>query len=88
MNHGYVFGLKPLRVEMQPKGSQQENVRESVEVAYVGRYIVVGSVAEAGDDRLSADEQIGGNAVDGRLAKTLALLAEVLIVRIDDRIHP
>ena len=57
-------------------------------MAYVGCYVVVGSVAEAGDDRLGADEQVGGDAADGGLAEALALLAEVLVIWVDDGVYP
>lgn len=41
-----ILGLKLLGVEMQPKGGQQEHVREGVEVAHVGHHMVAGQVIE------------------------------------------
>ncbi len=83
-----ILRLEPLRVEMQPKGGQQEYVREGVEVAYVGRHVVAGSVTEASDDCLGADEQAGGDIVYRGPPETLTLLAEVFVIRVDNGVHP
>ncbi len=87
MNGRDVLGCKPLRVEMKPEGGQQKHITEGVEMAYVSRHEVVGLVTEVGDDRLGTEEQVGGDAIDGGLTEALALLAEMRVSGVDNRVH-
>ncbi len=74
-------------VEMQSESGQQKYTTEGVEMAYVGGYVVFRSVTEVSDDRLSAEKQVSGDTVDGGLTKALTRFAEMLIRRIDNRVH-
>ncbi len=56
-----VLGFKPLPVEMKSESSQQKHITKGVEVAYVGRHIVVGSVTEVRNDCFGIEEQVGGS---------------------------
>ena len=87
MNGRDVIGCEPLRVEMKPESGQQKHIAEGVEVAYVGRHEVVGSVTEVGDHRLGAEEKVGGDTVDGGLTEALALLTKMRVSGVDNRVH-
>ena len=87
MNCRIVLRCKALRVEMKPESGQQKHIAEGIEMAYVGCHVVVGSVAEVGDDRLGTEEQVGGDTIDGRLTEALTLLAKMCISGVDDRFH-
>ncbi len=56
-------------------------------MAYMGRHVIVGSLTEVSDDRVGAEKQVGSDTVDGGLTEAFAVLAEVLIPGIDDRVH-
>lgn len=54
-------------------------------MAYVGCYVVVGSVTKVGDDRIGAEKQVGRNVVDGGLTKALTRFAEMLVSGVNHR---
>ncbi len=54
----------------------------------MGRHVVARTVNEAGDDRLGADEQVGSYIVYRGPPETLALLAEVFVIQVDNGGHP
>ncbi len=87
MDGGDVLRFKTLPVEMEPESGQQEHITEGVEMAYMGRHVVFWSVTEVSDDRVGAEEQVGRDAVNGGLTEALAVLAEVFVPGIDDRVH-